>query len=33
MAFFDEKFPDVAYRMKVLKMFPEEFSKGYALYK
>ena len=33
MAFFDEKFTDVAYRMKVLKMFPEEFSKGYALYK
>lgn len=33
MAFFDEKFTDVAYRMKVLKMFPEEFAKGYALYK
>lgn len=33
MAFFDEKFSDVGYRMRVLKMFPEEFSKGYALYK
>ena len=33
MAFFDEKFTDVTYRMKVLKMFPEEFAKGYALYK
>lgn len=33
MAFFDEKFTDVGYRMKVLKMFPEEFQKGYALYR
>ena len=33
MAFFDDKFHDVGYRMKVLKMFPEEFAKGYALYK
>ncbi len=33
MAFFDEKFHDVAYRMKVLKMFPDEFAKGYALYR
>lgn len=33
MAFFDEKFSDVGYRMKVIKMFPEEFAKGYALYK
>jgi len=33
MAFFDDKFPDVATRMKVLKMFPAEFAKGYALYK
>lgn len=33
MAFFDEKFKDVSYRMKVIKMFPEEFGKGYALYK
>ena len=33
MAFFDEKFHDVGYRMKVLKMFPDEFQKGYALYK
>ena len=33
MAFFDEKFHDVGYRMKVLKMFPDEFAKGYMLYK
>ena len=33
MAFFDEKFHDVGYRMKVLKMFPDEFQKGYALYR
>lgn len=33
MAFFDEKFPNMEYRMKVLKMFPEEFHQGYMLYK
>lgn len=33
MRFFDEKFPDMNYRLRVLKMFPEEFSKGYILYK
>lgn len=33
MAFFDDKFHDVGYRMKVLKMFPKEFAKGYELYK
>lgn len=33
MRFFDEKFSDVNYRIKVLKMFPEEFAKGYVLYK
>lgn len=33
MAFFDDKFIDPAYRMKVIKMFPDEFAKGYALYK
>lgn len=33
MRFFDEKFPDVQYRMRVLKMFPEEFARGYILYK
>lgn len=32
MKFFDT-FKDVNYRMKVLKLFPEEFSKGYVLYK
>ena len=32
MRFFDT-IPNVAYRMKVLKMFPEEFAKGYLLYK
>ena len=33
MRFFDEKFPDLNYRMRVLKMFPKEFAKGYVLYK
>ena len=33
MAFFDDKFSDVGYRMRVIKMFPDEFAKGYALYK
>ena len=33
MAFFDDKFIDPAYRIKVIKMFPEEFAKGYMLYK
>ena len=32
MRFFDT-IPNVAYRMKVLKLFPEEFAKGYVLYK
>jgi hypothetical protein len=32
MKFFDT-FGDIAYRMKVLKLFPEEFQKGYVLYK
>lgn len=32
MRFFDT-IPNVGYRMKVLKLFPEEFSKGYMLYK
>ena len=33
MRFFDEKFPDINYRMRVIKMFPAEFAKGYMLYK
>lgn len=33
MRFFDEKFADINYRMRVLKMFPSEFIKGYLLYK
>lgn len=33
MRYFDDKFPNVQYRMKVLKLFPEEFSKAYILYK
>lgn len=32
MRFFDT-FKDPQYRMRVLKLFPEEFSKGYLLYK
>ena len=33
MKFFDDKFPNIEYRMRILKMFPEEFAKGYLLYK
>ena len=33
MSFFDTAFPEVNYRMKILKMFPAEFQKGYILYK
>lgn len=33
MAYFDEKFHDINYRLKVLKMFPEDFVRGYTLYK
>ena len=33
MKFFDENFRDIETKMKVLKMFPEEFAKGYVLYK
>lgn len=32
MCFFD-RFPDPNYRMRVLKLFPEEFQKGYVMYK
>lgn len=32
MRFFD-RFPDPSYRMRVLKLFPEEFQKGYVMYK
>lgn len=32
MRFFDT-FSNPAYRMKILKLFPEEFAKGYTLYK
>lgn len=33
MTFFDDKFSDPNYRARVLKMFPDEFAKGYLLYK
>jgi hypothetical protein len=33
MQWFDAEFPDPVYRMKILKMFPTEFAKGYMLYK
>ena len=33
MRFFDENFRDPNYRLKVLKLFPKEFQKGYMLYK
>lgn len=33
MKFFDEQFRDTAQKMRILKMFPDEFAKGYMLYK
>ena len=33
MKFFDDKFKDTAYRLKILDVFPKEFSKGYMMYK
>ena len=33
MKYFDENFRDTTQRLKILKLFPAEFSKGYALYK
>jgi len=33
MRFFDEQFSDVNYRLRVLNLFPEEFQRGYLLYK
>ena len=33
MAYFDEHFHDINYRMKVLKMFPKDIQRGYLLYK
>jgi hypothetical protein len=33
MRFFDDKFKDAAQRMKMLNLFPQEFKKGYILYK
>jgi hypothetical protein len=32
MSYFDT-FADPNYRMRILKMFPPEFAKGYVLYK
>ena len=31
--FFDDMFPDVEMRLRVLKMYPEEFAKAYVAYK
>lgn len=33
MRFFDDKFQDISQRLRVIKMFPAEFAKGYMLYK
>ena len=33
MKFFDEKFTDINYRMRVLKMMPKDIQRGYVLYK
>ena len=32
MKYFDDQFSDVTYRMRVLKMLPEDIQKGYVLY-
>ena len=33
MKFFDDNFRDTTQRLKILKLFPDEFAKGYMLYK
>lgn len=33
MRYFDDAFSDTTYRMKILKIFPPEFAKGYILYR
>lgn len=33
MRFFDDNFGDIEQRMRILKMFPKDFQKGYSLYK
>ena len=33
MKYFDEQFRNTEQRIKILKLFPEEFAKGYTLYK
>ena len=33
MKYFDDYYPDQNYKERVLKLFPEEFKKGYRLYK
>lgn len=33
MKWFDETFKDIQYRLKVLKSFPQEFQRGYVLFK
>lgn len=33
MKFFDDTYRDTTQRLRVLELFPKEFSKGYVLYK
>lgn len=33
MSYFDTKYPDAQYRMRILDLWPPEFKKGYILYK
>lgn len=33
MKFFDDKFGNIEQRLRILKLFPEEFARGYILYK
>ena len=32
MKYFDDAFKDVNYRMRILKLFPQEFAKGYCIF-
>ena len=33
MKYFDDTFPDINYRLRIINSFPKEFTKGYLLYK
>lgn len=33
MKYFDDAFPDINYRLKIINTFPKDFAKGYVLYR